>query len=104
QGNDVGEQYRSAVFAHDAAQLATARELVAELDAEGIFGGPIVTQLVDLNDPASDEVARTWYPAETYHQGYYRANPGQGYCAAVIAPKLSKFRQRFAHRLRSAVA
>jgi peptide-methionine (S)-S-oxide reductase len=43
-----------------------------------------------------------WYPAEAYHQGYYRANPRQGYCAAVIAPKLGKFRQRFAHRLRGA--
>lgn len=104
QGNDVGPQYRSAVFAHDAEQLATARALVAELQADGLFAAPIVTQLVDLNDPDLGEVARTWYPAETYHQGYYRANPQQGYCAAVITPKLSKFRQRFAHRLRSAVA
>ncbi len=99
QGHDVGSQYRSAVFAHDEDQAATARELIAELTREGTFAGPIVTEVVEL-DP--DTIAGTWYPAEAYHQGYYRANPGQGYCAAVIAPKLGKFRQRFAHRLRGA--
>jgi peptide-methionine (S)-S-oxide reductase len=99
QGHDVGSQYRSAVFAHDADQAATARALVAELDREGTFGAPIVTEVVELERAGE---AGVWYPAEAYHQGYYRANPRQGYCAAVIAPKLGKFRQRFAHRLRGA--
>ena len=97
QGNDVGSQYRSAVFAHDADQAATAREVVAELGRDGVFPAPIVTEIVEL--PAAGD-AGTWYPAEPYHQGYFRANPRQGYCAAVIAPKVGKFRQRFAHRLR----
>ncbi len=99
QGHDVGSQYRSAIFAHDASQAATARDLIDELTREDTFGAPIVTEVVRL-DP--DTIEGTWYPAEAYHQGYYRANPGQGYCAAVIAPKLGKFRQRFAHRLRGA--
>jgi peptide-methionine (S)-S-oxide reductase len=99
QGHDVGSQYRSAVFAHDAAQAETARDLIAELEAEGTFGAPIVTELVEIDGAGA---AGVWYPAEAYHQGYYRAHPRQGYCAAVIAPKLGKFRQRFAHRLRGA--
>jgi peptide-methionine (S)-S-oxide reductase len=99
QGHDVGSQYRSAVFAHDAEQAATARDLIAELEAEGTFGAPIVTEVVEIEGAGP---AGVWYPAEAYHQGYYRANPRQGYCAAVIAPKLGKFRQRFAHRLRGA--
>jgi len=97
QGHDVGTQYRSAVFAHDATQAATAREVVAELERDGVFPAPIVTEVVEL---ASAGDAGIWYPAEPYHQGYFRANPRQGYCAAVIAPKVGKFRQRFAHRLR----
>jgi peptide-methionine (S)-S-oxide reductase len=97
QGHDVGSQYRSAVFAHDADQAAAARDLVAELERDGVFPAPIVTEIVEL---ASAGDAGTWYPAEPYHQGYFRANPRQGYCAAVIAPKVGKFRQRFAHRLR----
>lgn len=99
QGHDVGSQYRSAVFAHDAEQAAVARSLIGELERDATFGAPVVTEVAVL-DPAT--VAGTWYPAEPEHQGYYRANPGQGYCAAVIAPKLGKFRQRFAHRLRGA--
>jgi peptide-methionine (S)-S-oxide reductase len=99
QGHDVGSQYRSAVFAHDADQAATARDLIAELEAEGTFGAPIVTEVVELERAGA---AGVWYPAEAYHQGYYRAHPRQGYCAAVITPKLGKFRQRFAHRLRGA--
>lgn len=97
QGNDVGPQYRSAVFAHDTGQASSARRVIADLEHEGVFGGAIVTE-VALLDPGT--VEGTWYPAEPYHQGYFRANPQQGYCAAVIAPKVAKFRQRFAHRLR----
>ena len=99
QGNDVGSQYRSAVFAHDAEQEAAARAAIAALEAEGVYGAPIVTEVVRL-EPGT--VAGTWYPAEAYHQGYFRANPNQGYCAAVVAPKVAKFRKRFAHRLRGA--
>jgi peptide-methionine (S)-S-oxide reductase len=99
QGHDVGSQYRSAVFAHDAGQATTARDLIAELDREGTFAAPIVTEVVELEHAGA---AGVWYPAEAYHQGYFRAHPRQGYCAAVIAPKLGKFRQRFAHRLRGA--
>jgi peptide-methionine (S)-S-oxide reductase len=76
-----------------------ARETIAELDRDGTFGAPIVTEVVELEHAGE---AGVWYPAEAYHQGYFRANPRQGYCAAVIAPKLGKFRQRFAHRLRGA--
>jgi peptide-methionine (S)-S-oxide reductase len=97
QGHDVGSQYRSAVFAHDAEQAASARETIAELDRDGTFGAPIVTEVVELEHAGE---AGIWYPAEAYHQGYYRSNPRQGYCMAVIAPKLGKLRQRFAHRLR----
>jgi len=97
QGHDVGSQYRSAVFAHDADQARTAREVIAELEREGVFGAPIVTEVTDLAGAGPEGV---WYPAETYHQGYYRSHPRQGYCMAVIAPKLGKLRQRFAHRLR----
>jgi peptide-methionine (S)-S-oxide reductase len=99
QGHDVGSQYRSAVFAHDAAQADTARSLIAELGREGVFAAPIVTEVIELEGAGP---AGVWYPAEAYHQGYYRANPHQGYCMAVIAPKLGKLRQRFAHRLRGA--
>lgn len=96
QGHDVGSQYRSAVFAHDAEQAEVARAVIAELERDGVFPAPIVTEVVEL-ESAGD--AGVWYPAEPYHQGYFRANPRQGYCAAVIAPKVGKFRQRFAHRL-----
>jgi peptide-methionine (S)-S-oxide reductase len=99
QGADVGTQYRSAIFAHDDTQAAEARALIADLEREGIFGRAIVTEVTTI-DPSTP--AGIWYPAEGYHQGYYRANPRQGYCAAVIAPKVAKFRQRFTHRLREA--
>lgn len=97
QGADVGSQYRSAIFAHNLAQVDSARTLITDLEREGVFGQPIVSD-VTLIDPSTPE--GVWYPAEGYHQGYYRAHPNQGYCAAVIAPKVAKFRQRYAHRLR----
>lgn len=92
QGADVGTQYRSAVFFLDEAQRLAAQQTIDDLNAEGIFPRPIVTQVVPLE---------TFYPAEDYHQGYYRQNPGQGYCVAVINPKVAKLRQKFASRLKS---
>lgn len=91
QGADVGTQYRSAIFAHDDRQLAAANAKIVELNAEGIWDRPIVTQVEPLE---------TFYPAEGYHQSYYRTHPQQGYCQAVISPKVAKFRSKFAGRLR----
>jgi peptide-methionine (S)-S-oxide reductase len=91
QGNDVGPQYRSAIFTHSEEQRKTADELIAELTAEEVFPDPIVTEV----KPAPE-----FYPAEGYHQGYYRGNPAQPYCAVVVAPKVSKFRKQFAAKLK----
>lgn len=87
QGNDVGPQYRSVIFTHGAAQDAVARALVAELEADRAFPAPIVTEILP---------APVFYPAESYHQDYYRQHTAQPYCAFVISPKLSKFRKAFA--------
>lgn len=89
QGNDIGPQYRSAIFFHDDAQKATAAALIAELTAEHAFGDPIVTEIVSLGDV---------YAAEGYHQNYYRQNTTQPYCSFVISPKIAKFRKKFASR------
>lgn len=91
QGNDVGSQYRSAVFTHDAAQRRDVEAVVAELTEEGIYDGAIVTQVAD---------AGPFFPAEAYHQRFYARNPDYGYCRVVINPKLAALRARFAHRLR----
>ncbi len=91
QGADVGTQYRSAVFYHSPEQKRVAENVIAELAREGVFGKPIVTEVVP---------AGTFYKAEDYHQGYFRANPSQPYCAAVVGPKVAKFRQKFAARLK----
>jgi peptide-methionine (S)-S-oxide reductase len=88
QGNDVGPQYRSVIFFHSPEQERTARDLIAELDRDAIFPGPIVTEVAPLPE---------FYPAEDYHQGYYRQNPMQPYCAFVTAPKVAKFREKFTH-------
>jgi len=88
QGNDIGTQYRSAIFWCDVNQQTEAERFIAALETERVFDAPIVTELV----PAS-----TFYPAEAYHHDYFRRNPQQGYCSYVIAPKLVKLRQRFAH-------
>jgi peptide-methionine (S)-S-oxide reductase len=89
QGADRGVQYRSIIYVHSPEQEKTARELVAELTKENVFPRPIVTKI---------EPVPTFWPGEEYHQGYYRANSEQGYCQAVIAPKLAKFRKLFADR------
>jgi peptide-methionine (S)-S-oxide reductase len=91
QGADVGTQYRSAIFYHDATQKAVAEGLIAELEAKGTWPDPIVTEVTALE---------TFYPAEDYHQTYYRNNAGQPYCRAVITPKVRKFRQHFEAKLK----
>ncbi|HZI64721.1 MAG TPA: peptide-methionine (S)-S-oxide reductase MsrA [Thermoanaerobaculia bacterium] len=86
QGADVGTQYRSAIYVHSPEQRAAAEALVEELEAERLFDDPIVTEIEDSVE---------FYPAEDYHQNYYRDNSSQPYCRAVITPKLAKFRQKF---------
>jgi peptide-methionine (S)-S-oxide reductase len=93
QGPDVGSQYRSAVFYASPEQRSTAEAVVREIAAEKLFSKPVVTEIAPL---------ATFYPAEEYHRAYYRRNPERGYCQAVIAPKLAKFRKAHAARLVSA--
>ena len=90
QGADVGTQYRSIILTHDEQQRESAEQMIEELEAEGVWEG-IVTQIEPLE---------TFYRAEEYHQNYFKRNPAQGYCQAVIRPKVAKFRQKFADRLR----
>jgi peptide-methionine (S)-S-oxide reductase len=90
QGNDIGTQYRSAIFYHNPEQQQTAEQVIADLEKQKIWGNAIVTQLVPFE---------TFYPAEEYHQEYFANNPYQPYCQVVVAPKVAKFRQKFAHRL-----
>ena len=91
QGNDVGTQYRSAIFYHTPEQKRVAEELVAAVDASGIWRDPIVTDIAP---------AGLFYPAEGYHQEYFARNPNQPYCRLVVAPKVAKFRSRFLERLK----
>lgn len=91
QGNDVGSSYRSAVFYHSPEQKETANEVIEEITEEGIFDDPIVTEVTEFTN---------FYPAEGYHQEYFANNPNQPYCMGVVAPKVSKFRQKFADRLK----
>jgi peptide-methionine (S)-S-oxide reductase len=91
QGMDVGTQYRSVIFYHSPEQREVAERAIAQLTAAGVWDRPIVTQVVPL---------RQFYPAEAYHQGYFRNNPSQGYCQAVVAPKVAKFRKQFAAKLK----
>jgi len=91
QGHDVGTQYRSAIFFHDDAQKAAAEALIARLSAERVWSAPIVTEVTP---------ATTFFEAEEYHHQYYRRNPYQGYCMAVVGPKAAKLRQVFAERLK----
>ena len=90
QGPDTGTQYRSAVFYRGAEQRAVAEAVVREITDEHLHARPLVTEVVPLT---------TFYPAEEYHRNYFRRHPEQGYCQAVIAPKLSKFRKAHAARL-----
>ncbi|HEX9929622.1 MAG TPA: peptide-methionine (S)-S-oxide reductase MsrA [Pyrinomonadaceae bacterium] len=91
QGGDVGTQYRSAIFYHSPEQKQIAHEVIEEITAERIYDNPIVTEVTEFAE---------FYPAEDYHQEYFANNPTQPYCAAVVAPKVRKFRDKFADRLK----
>jgi peptide-methionine (S)-S-oxide reductase len=93
QGHDVGPQYRSIILSHDGAQHAIATQVMAEITAARLWPGPIVTELKPLE---------VFWPAEEHHQNYFARNPWQGYCQAVVAPKVAKFRHSFADRLKAA--
>jgi len=89
QGNDTGPQYRSGIYWHAPAQADVARQVLAEVNAE--LGVRVVTELA---------AETNYWPAEDYHQHYFANHPGQGYCAYVVAPKVQKFRQTFAAKVR----
>lgn len=91
QGNDIGTQYRSAVFYHSPEQKAVAEQKIAEFESNKVWDNPIVTEVT---------AEAPFYPAEDYHQEYYANHPNQGYCAVVIAPKVAKFRSKFFERLK----
>lgn len=91
QGADLGTQYRSAIFYRSPEQERVAREVIDEMTREKMYEDAVVTQLVPFHE---------FFKAEDYHQDYYENNPTQGYCQAVISPKLSKFRAKFAELLR----
>lgn len=91
QGNDVGPQYRSAIFYHDDEQKRIAEAKIDEFNQKDMWSDPIVTEVAELE---------TFYAAEDYHQDYYENNPNQGYCRIVIQPKVAKFRQKFMDKLK----
>jgi peptide-methionine (S)-S-oxide reductase len=91
QGADVGTQYRSAIFYHTEEQKEIAEDVIRDLEAEQIWNGKIVTEMTPL---------KQFFPAEDYHQEYYAKNPGQGYCRIVIAPKVTKFRNKYSEKLK----
>ena len=93
QGADVGAQYRSVILHHSPTQKEVAVGLIRELDAQGLWPDPIVTEVVPFE---------AFFPAESYHDDYFRRNSGQPYCRTVINPKVAKFRVRFAQKLKSA--
>ena len=87
QGNDTGTQYRSGIYYSTPEQESVAREVIAEMAASGTYSRPIVTEVLALAN---------YWPAEDYHQDFFARNPHQGYCMAVAAPKVAKFRKTFA--------
>jgi peptide-methionine (S)-S-oxide reductase len=91
QGADVGTQYRSAIFFHSPEQRATAERVIEEIEAAGVWAGPIVTEVTPFT---------AFYPAEDYHQEYFARNGGQPYCQVVVAPKVAKFRSRYKEKLK----
>ncbi|MGD9588924.1 MAG: peptide-methionine (S)-S-oxide reductase MsrA [Pyrinomonadaceae bacterium] len=95
QGNDIGTSYRSAIFYHSDEQERTAREVINEIADQGIYDKPIVTEVTKFDK---------FWPAENYHQEYFSNNPNQPYCAAVVAPKVAKFRKQFVDRLKKGSA
>lgn len=94
QGADVGTQYRSAIYYHTPEQKAVAEQVIAELRGEQIWDDPIVTEIKPLD---------AFYPAEEYHRDYFRRNPSQAYCRAVVAPKVAKVRKLYFDRLKQPV-
>jgi peptide-methionine (S)-S-oxide reductase len=92
QGADIGTQYRSVIFYHSEQQKQTALQVMQDLQKEGLWENPIVTEVIP---------APVFYPAEDYHQEYFAKNPYQGYCRAVVAPKVAKFRKIFLEKLKS---
>jgi peptide-methionine (S)-S-oxide reductase len=92
QGADVGTQYRSVIFYHTEEQKRTAEEVISEIEEEGIWNSPIVTEVVPLDE---------FYVAEDYHQNYFRNNGFQPYCQVIIAPKVAKFRKQHLERLKA---
>lgn len=91
QGNDVGEQYRSVIFYHNENQKIAAEKSRKEMDASGYYDSPIVTAIEPLSN---------YYKAEDYHQDYFKYNPNQPYCRAVIQPKVEKFKKEFKDKLK----
>lgn len=91
QGADVGTQYRSVIFYHDQAQKEIAQGLIAQLEKDGLWPDPIVTQVTPLE---------IFYVAEAYHQNYFKNNPTQPYCQVVVSPKVAKFRKEFVTKLK----
>lgn len=91
QGNDIGSSYRSAIFYHSPEQKATAEAVIKEVNEAQIYDNPIVTEVAEFTK---------FWPAENYHQEYFANNPNQPYCAAVVAPKVAKFRKVFTERLK----
>lgn len=92
QGDDIGTQYRSEIFYHDDAQKQAAEQIIAEIEQEKIWPDPVVTKVTAVNN---------YFPAEDYHQDYFSQNPQNQYCNMVVAPKLAKFKQKFASKLKS---
>ena len=90
QGADIGPQYRSIILYHNESQKTTAEKVIQEVEAEGLWSAPIVTEVVPFSE---------FYIAEDYHQRYFEKNPGQGYCRVVIAPKVAKFRKLYQEKL-----
>ncbi|HEY2132247.1 MAG TPA: peptide-methionine (S)-S-oxide reductase MsrA [Acetobacteraceae bacterium] len=93
QGNDIGPQYRSVIFTHDEAQREAAEKITREIEQSGIWDGKLVTEIVPLEK---------FWPAEPEHHDYFNRNPWSGYCRAVVAPKVQKFRKSFSDRLKAA--
>ena len=91
QGNDVGSQYRSAIFYHDAEQHQAAGNTIRNISRTGAWPDPLVTEITE---------ASVFYKAEAYHQNYFKNNPVQPYCQVVVAPKVTKFRKQYAARLK----
>ena len=92
QGNDVGTQYRSAIFYHSPEQKAAADQKITELNTSHLWNNPIVTEVTP---------AETFYMAEDYHQEYFENNPNQGYCQFIVAPKVAKFRKHYLEKLKA---